>query len=150
MQDVCLLTKRKKTELTESWKIWVWECGVKTPTTLCNLYAFVCGHFSVPGPDRRGEAEGEPLHTEPGGWAGELQGSRGAVEDAAGSHHAGAAQHHGGVSVYRSYVMFFMSPHMNWWQKNDHIYDPVHDMDSHQNTHYLFSVSNFKGLKSMK
>lgn len=74
-----------------------------------------CGHVSVPGADRGGEGEGERLRADPGGRAGELQGSGGAVEDAAGRHGAGAAQHHARVSVYKSYVymiMFFVSPHI--------------------------------------
>lgn len=60
----------------------------------------MCGHLSVPGPDRRREGEGERLHRQPGGGAGELQGSGRAVADAAGDHHRGAAEHHAAVSVY--------------------------------------------------
>lgn len=66
------------------------------------MHFFVCDHLSVPGPDRRGEGEGERLHNDPGGRTGELQISGSAVEDAAGSHLTGAARHHAGVSVYMS------------------------------------------------
>lgn len=103
------------------------------------FFFYVCGRVSVPGPDRRGEGEGERLHIDPGGRAGELQGSGRAMEDAAGGHHTG-------VSVYKSYacvIMFFVSPHVQQWQmtltniNNDHICEPEMTR-CHQKTEILW------------
>lgn len=110
-----------------------------TPMTH-NIIFNVCGHVSVPGPDRGGEGEGERLHIDPGGRTGELQGSGRAVEDAAGGHHTG-------VSIYKSYVcviMFFVSPHIQWWQmtltniNNDHICEPVQSAEMTRKTEILW------------
>lgn len=68
---------------------------------------YVCGHVSVPGADRGGEGEGERLHVDPGGRAGELQRRPRAVEDAAGGHRTGAGQHQRRVSVFKSFHVFY-------------------------------------------
>lgn len=92
-------------------------CHTPTPSTCYVTFSVcVCGHLSVPGPDRGGEGEGERLHPDPGRRAGELQGSGGAVEGAAGRHSAGAARHHAGVSVYKSKCLCNHVPHFDTYE----------------------------------